>query len=100
MATMVTRGILGDDVPDWNIGIGLIEIDNGGRCRCRIAGVSTIDTRIWIQVVSSCITIVLQSQGADDELPGVGVNGSITGVGVRFPGAIVYLEWKERDIQA
>ena len=37
-----------DDVPDWNNGIGLIEIDNGGRCRCRIAGVSTIDTRIWI----------------------------------------------------
>ena len=25
----------------------------------------------------------------DDELPGVGFNGSITGVGVRFPGVIV-----------
>ena len=25
----------------------------------------------------------------DDELAGVGLNGSITGVGVRFPGVIV-----------
>ena len=35
------------------------------------------------------ITIVLQSQGVDVELLGVGFNGSITGVGVRFPGVIV-----------
>ena len=41
-----------------------------------------------LQVVSSCITIVLQSQGVDVELPGVGFNGSFTGVGVRFPGVI------------
>ena len=40
-----------------------------------------------IQVVSSeCM--VLQSQ-VDVELPGVGFNGLITGVGVRFPGVIV-----------
>ena len=52
---------------------------------------STIDMRIWIQVVSSCITIMLQSQGVDIELPGVGFNGSITGVGVRFPGVIVLM---------
>ena len=33
--------------------------------------------------------IVLQSQNVDVELPGVGFNGSITGVGVWFPGVIV-----------
>ena len=38
-------------------------------------------------MVSSECT-VLQSQ-VDVELPGVGFNGSITGVGVRFPGVIV-----------
>ena len=37
-------------------------------------------------VSSECM--VLQSQ-VDVELPGVGFSGSITGVGVRFPGVIV-----------
>ena len=47
------------------------------------------DTRVWIQVVSSdCI--VLQNQ-VDAELPGVEFNGSITGVGVRFPGVVIVL---------
>ena len=55
-----------------------VEFDNG---------VSMDDTRLWMQVVSSdCI--VLQNR-MDVELPGVGFNGSITGVGVRFPGVIV-----------
>ena len=45
--------------------------------------VDELMTRIWIQVVSSeCI--VLQNR-VDVELPGVGFNGLITGVGVRFP---------------
>ena len=49
---------------------------------------STDNTRISIQAVSSdCI--VLQSQGMNVELPEVGFNGSITGVGVWFPRVIV-----------
>ena len=49
--------------------------------------VDELMTRIWIQVVSSeCI--VLQNR-VDVELPGVGFNGSITEVGVRFPGVII-----------
>ena len=48
---------------------------------------STIDMRIWIHVVSSDCIVLQNRVGV--ELPGVGFNGPITGVGVRFPGVIV-----------
>ena len=52
---------------------------------CR--SVDELTTQISIQVVSSeCM--VLQNR-VDVEFPGVGFNGSITGVGVRFPRVIV-----------
>ena len=72
---MVTSGILVDDIP---IMVAMPEQECRG---------SLIGTRIWIQMVSSeCM--VLQNR-VDVEFPGVGFNGSITGVGVRFPRVIV-----------
>ena len=47
----------------------------------------SIDTRTWIQGVSSDCIVLQNRVGV--ELPGVGFNGSITGVGVRFPGVII-----------
>ena len=51
-----------------------------------VGGLATRDFGHKWQAV---VYIVLQSQGVDVELPGVGFNGSITGVGVWFPGVIV-----------
>ena len=85
---MVTRKSPGGEAPGWS---SRIVIDNGddedagaGLQECRG---SLIGTRIWVQMVSSEY-MVLQNR-VDVELTGVGFNGSITGVGVRFPGVIV-----------
>ena len=42
-----------------------------------------------MQVASSVLYLPYCRAKVDDELPGVEFNGSITGVGVRFPGVIV-----------